>query len=91
MFSYLTVLFCIVRFIIYLFTDNFKKHGSSKSNRDDWGRRRHDNIDRDHEKDTRLYNPLEILRERTAESEKYRDNRYYYKTFILNIIFMSID
>lgn len=63
--------------IINLFIDNFKKHGSSKSNRDDWARRRHDNVDRDHEKDTRLYDPMEILRERTAEPEKYRDNRYY--------------
>lgn len=69
--------------IINLFTDNFKKHGiaSSKSNRDDWGRRRHDNIDRDHEKDIRSYDPMEILRERTMESEKYRDNRYYHKIF----------
>ncbi|KYM80481.1 hypothetical protein ALC53_09031 [Atta colombica] len=58
--------------------DNFKKHGivSSKSNRNDWSRRRHDNTDRD-EKDTRLYDPLEILRERTMESEKYRDNRFH--------------
>ncbi|XP_025996734.1 uncharacterized protein LOC105198112 isoform X1 [Solenopsis invicta] len=58
--------------------DNFKKHGaSSKNNRDDWGRRRHDNVDRDHEKDTRSYDPMEILRERTnLESEKYRDNRF---------------
>lgn len=59
--------------------DNFKKHSiaSSKSNRDDWGRRRHDNMDRDHEKDTRSYDPMEILRERTVESEKYRDNRFH--------------
>ncbi|XP_036146293.1 uncharacterized protein LOC105837289 isoform X2 [Monomorium pharaonis] len=59
--------------------DNFKKHSvaSFKNNRDDWSRRRHDNVDRDHEKDSRLYDPMEILRERTnMESEKYRDNRF---------------
>ncbi|XP_018395795.1 PREDICTED: trichohyalin-like isoform X2 [Cyphomyrmex costatus] len=59
------------------YEDNFKKHGiaSSKDNRNDWGRRRHDNMD--HEKDTRLYDPIDILRERTMESEKYRDNRFH--------------
>lgn len=74
-----TVLLYISLDVINLFTDNFKKHGiaSSKSNRDDWSRRRHDNVDRDHEKDIRSYDPMEILRERTMESEKYRDNRYY--------------
>lgn len=35
-------------------------------------------MDRDHEKDTRSYDPMEILRERTVESERYRDNRYYH-------------
>ncbi|XP_070525021.1 trichohyalin isoform X2 [Cardiocondyla obscurior] len=57
--------------------DNFKKYGPSKHNRDDWSRRKHDNVDRDHEKDTRMYDPMEILRERTVESEKYRDNRFH--------------
>lgn len=63
--------------LIIRFADNFKKHGS-KSNRDDWGRRRHDSVDRDREKDVRSYDPMEMLRERTAESEKYRerDSRY---------------
>lgn len=68
----------IVGYYYNLFADNFKKHGSSKSNRDDRGRRRHDDVDRDHEKDTRSYDPMEILRERTVESERYRDNRYYH-------------
>lgn len=65
--------------VFKLFTDNFKKHGpvSSKNNRDDWNRRRHDSVDRDREKDVRLYDPMEILRERTMESDKYRDNRYF--------------
>ncbi|XP_067208133.1 trichohyalin-like isoform X2 [Linepithema humile] len=59
--------------------DNFKKHGpaSSKGNRDDWNRRRHDSMDRDREKDVRPYDPMEMLRERTTESEKYRDNRFH--------------
>lgn len=57
---------------VELFVD-FKKHGS-KSSRDDWDRRRHDNVDRDREKDMRSYDPMEILRERTIE-EKYRDSR----------------
>lgn len=57
--------------------DNFKKHGStfSKSNRDDWGRRRYDSVER--EKDVKSYDPMELLRERTMESEKYRDNRFH--------------
>ncbi|KAL6255012.1 hypothetical protein P5V15_013347 [Pogonomyrmex californicus] len=57
--------------------DNFRKHGtvSSKSNRDDWNRKRH--MDRDYEKDTRSYDSIEILRDRTMESEKYRHNRFH--------------
>ncbi|XP_014470485.1 PREDICTED: trichohyalin-like isoform X2 [Dinoponera quadriceps] len=54
--------------------DNFKKHGP-KSNREDWGRRGHDSVDRDREKDNRSYNPMVKLRER-MESDKYRDNRF---------------
>ncbi|KAM0729813.1 Uncharacterized protein ACS0PU_003690 [Formica fusca] len=59
--------------------DNFKKHGSvsSKGNREDWGRRRYDSVDVDREKDVRSYDPMELLRERTMESEKYRDNRFH--------------
>lgn len=34
-------------------------------------------MDIDREKDVRSYDPMELLRERTMESEKYRDNRYY--------------
>lgn len=33
-------------------------------------------MDRDREKDVKPYDPMEMLRERTAESEKYRENRY---------------
>lgn len=33
-------------------------------------------MDKDHEKDTKLYDPMEILRDKTMESEKYKDNRY---------------
>lgn len=61
--------------------DNFKKHSSSKGNREDWGRKRYDCMDIDREKDVRSYDPMELLRERTMESEKYRDSRYYLTIF----------
>lgn len=77
---YVKISFFILKLVIKPFADNFKKHCSvsSKTNRDDWSRRRHDSIDRDREKENRSYDPIEMFRERTMESEKYRDNRYYY-------------
>lgn len=44
-------------------------------------------MDIDREKDVRSYDPMELLRERTMESEKYRDNRYYL-TISLEILFI---
>ncbi|XP_019889605.2 trichohyalin isoform X2 [Ooceraea biroi] len=59
--------------------DNFKKHGSvsAKGNRDDWGRRRHDSVDRDREQDVRSYDSIDVSRDRTMDSEAYRDSRFH--------------
>lgn len=47
-------------------------------------------MDIDREKDVRSYDPMELLRERTMESEKYRDNRYYL-TISLEILFIYLN
>lgn len=79
-------------FFFYPLIDNFKKHGSisSKGNREDWGRKRYDNMDIDREKDVRSYDPMELLRERTMESEKYRDNRYYLIISLEIFIYLNV-
>lgn len=63
---------------------------SSKGSRDDWGRRRHDSVERDREQDIRSYDSIDMLRDRT-ESEVYRDNRYYsYSITYIIILYLYI-
>lgn len=54
--------------------DHFKKHGSAKGDRDEWNRRKYDYAER--EKEGRLYDPIEVLRERNAESDRHKEGRF---------------
>lgn len=58
-----------------LLLDHFKKYGSSKE-RDDWSRRRYDSMERDRDKEGRVYDPMEVLRERNIDSDRHREGRF---------------
>ncbi|OAD53833.1 hypothetical protein WN48_08806 [Eufriesea mexicana] len=54
--------------------DHFKKHTSTKGDRDEWNRRKYDCMER--EKETRSYEPIEVLRERNIDPDRHRDSRF---------------
>ncbi|KAL2724501.1 repetitive organellar protein-like isoform X1 [Vespula squamosa] len=54
-------------------TTNYNK--SNKNNRDEWNKRKYDNMDKNREKEMKPYDPIEILRERNMELNKHSENR----------------
>ncbi|KAK2586720.1 hypothetical protein KPH14_011755 [Odynerus spinipes] len=56
-----------------LATTSYNK--TNKNNRDEWSKKKYDSVDRDQEKEIKPYDPIEILRERNMDSNKYTENR----------------
>ncbi|KAK9297028.1 hypothetical protein QLX08_009127 [Tetragonisca angustula] len=54
--------------------EHFKKHGTTKGDRDEWNRRKYDFMER--EKESRSYEPIEVLRERNVDFDKHRESRF---------------
>lgn len=71
---------------------NFKTNifVANKNNRDEWNKRKYDNMDKNREKEMKPYDPIEILRERNMELNKHSENRYCFNIYAYHLIIYTI-
>lgn len=69
--------FGLLKTVYFSCVDSRNDFTMTQDDRDDWLKRKYDNLERDRDKNTRSYDPIEMLRQRHAKTSR-RDAKYKY-------------